>query len=214
MMAAIEPIAKAQARRVPLPLIIALSGNSGCGKTSLIRAAAARLHAGVGAIVATPAAAHAGNRLSDFVCEVHLVSDEDLDFTRLQEIARQAFTPVLFAETVSPLSFPDGAHERYRRVVVFSTAAGDEKVFEYPKAVADADVVILTKVDLLPHVPFDLPKFTTAVHQLNPSVPIVTVSVLQGTGMDVWEGWLRAQLEQVSMKDCPAEDPRSEWFVG
>jgi hydrogenase nickel incorporation protein HypB len=212
----LEPSMTPQSPGLSQPLVVLLSGTSGCGKTSLVRAAGTRLHdrGKMSAVVATPAAAQAQERLSGCVSSLHFVSEDHLDYETLEEVARSTCGSLLLVETVEPLKLPTEARDTHKQVAVFSTSAGNDKVFEYPRAVATADLVVLTKADLLPHVPFDLAKFTAAIRQLNPIVPIITVSALRGAGMDAWENWLRAQLEQQSKKAHRAAPAHSEWFVG
>lgn len=212
----LEPIVNAPAQSISPPLVITVSGDSGCGKTSLIRAAGARLHnrSAIAAVIVTPAAERASDRLSDYIEARHVLPNVHLDLPRLRDIARTTQAPLLLVETVEPLNIPEHTLDPYKRVSVFSTSAGNDKVFEYPEALAQADLVVLTKTDLLPHVVFDVAKFTAAVHEINPQAPIIVVSIVQGSGMDAWENWLRAQLEQACTKSRTAEHPRGDWFVG
>ena len=49
---------------------------------------------------------------------------------------------------------------------------------------------ILTKMDLLPHVPFDVERATGFARQVNPDLDILTASALSGEGLDAWYGYL------------------------
>jgi hydrogenase nickel incorporation protein HypB len=78
------------------------------------------------------------------------------------------------------------------RVVVVSTPEGDEKPLKYPHMFATADLVVLTKTDLLPYVDFDVDRFTAHLRAVNPRTAVLPVSVRAGEGLGAWYGWLRA----------------------
>lgn len=91
---------------------------------------------------------------------------------------------------VCPALFPLG---EAARVVLLSVTEGDDKPLKYPHMFACASMVLLTKVDLLPYVPFDTSKLTDAVRAVNATAPIHHVSVLrEGGGMDGWYELLRS----------------------
>jgi hydrogenase nickel incorporation protein HypB len=75
-------------------------------------------------------------------------------------------------------------------VVLLSVTEGDEKPEKYPEAFRDAALMVLTKVDLLPHVDFDRGRCFRFARALNPELPIVELSARTGEGMDGWLEWL------------------------
>lgn len=102
---------------------------------------------------------------------------------------------VVFIENVGnlvcPSEFKLGEH---RRVVVLSVPEGDDKPYKYPGMFATADVIVVSKIDILPYFDFNLQKFEKAVAGLNPEVAVIPVSALTGEGFDVWTDWLKGQL--------------------
>jgi hydrogenase nickel incorporation protein HypB len=72
------------------------------------------------------------------------------------------------------------------RVVVVSTPEGDEKPLKYPHMFATADLVLLTKTDLLPYVPFDVDRFTGNVRAVNGRARVLPVCAPAGDGMAAW----------------------------
>ena len=77
------------------------------------------------------------------------------------------------------------------RVVVISVTEGDDKPQKYPHMFLAADLVIINKSDLLPHVEFDVDKCLCQARMLNPGVEVLTLSAATGDGMDGWLDWIR-----------------------
>jgi len=76
------------------------------------------------------------------------------------------------------------------KVVLLSVPEGDDKVAKYPTIFRVADVVLLTKVDLLGHLQFDLNRVQEDLSKLNATVPIIQISSHNNQGMDIWLDWL------------------------
>ncbi|PRX51007.1 hydrogenase nickel incorporation protein HypB [Prauserella shujinwangii] len=77
-----------------------------------------------------------------------------------------------------------------RRVVLASTTEGEDKPLKYPHMFRGADLVLLTKVDLLPHLRFDVERFHRHLGRVNPDAELLPVSAVAGEGLDDWYGWL------------------------
>lgn len=90
-----------------------------------------------------------------------------------------------------PAEFNLGEH---LRVVVASTPEGDDKPIKYAVIYADADAVIINKMDLLPYVDFDLERFTRDIRNINARVRFFPMSCKTGEGMAEWVAWLREKL--------------------
>jgi len=91
----------------------------------------------------------------------------------------------LFIENVGNLVCP-ASYElgESLRIVLLSTPEGDDKPKKYPKAFTTSDVLVLTKADLLPHVPFDVERAKAEALELNPRLRIFVVSAVTGQGVD------------------------------
>jgi hydrogenase nickel incorporation protein HypB len=76
------------------------------------------------------------------------------------------------------------------RVVILSVTEGEDKPLKYPHIFRSADLMILTKSDLLPYVDFDVPRCLDYVHQVNPGLPMLMLSAKNGDGMSAWIDWL------------------------
>jgi len=102
---------------------------------------------------------------------------------------------VLFIENVGNLICPTSYDlgEDFK-VVLLSTAEGDDKPFKYPAIFSKARVTVLTKLDLLPHVDFDVAAVKSQVSTLNPEARFLELSARTGEGMDGWCGLLEGEL--------------------
>lgn len=101
---------------------------------------------------------------------------------------------VVFVENVGGLDCV-AAHDlgETRRVVLFSVTEGADKPLKHPAAFASADLVLLSKVDLLDRVDGDVEGFAASIRSVNPHVSVVPITAQHGTGVDVWCDWLREQ---------------------
>jgi hydrogenase nickel incorporation protein HypB len=77
------------------------------------------------------------------------------------------------------------------KVVLLSVAEGDDKPEKYPKIFREADYAVITKVDLLPYVNFDVKKAVGFMRDANPFIRIFYTSATTGEGMDEWLDFLR-----------------------
>jgi hydrogenase nickel incorporation protein HypB len=88
---------------------------------------------------------------------------------------------------VCPAEFRVG--EDYR-VMVSSVTEGEDKPLKYPLMFRACDLVLVNKIDLLPHLEFDLDKFLYHLDAVHPGVPRLLVSARTGEGVDEWREWL------------------------
>lgn len=108
---------------------------------------------------------------------------------------------ILFVENVGnlvcPAAFDLGQH---RNVVLLSVPEGDDKPAKYPVMFRTADLVLLTKADLLPVLDdFDPARAEANLRALASPAPLFQLSAKSGIGLDAWLGWLRAQLRQLQV---------------
>ncbi len=82
------------------------------------------------------------------------------------------------------------------RVVVASLPEGEDCPLRYPGPFTHCDAVVLNKLDLLPHLDFDRPRFRGAVHDLNPKAPVFELSCRTGAGLEPWRDWLLEQVQR------------------
>ncbi len=90
---------------------------------------------------------------------------------------------------VCPAEFDVGED---RRLMIYSVTEGEEKPLKYPVMFRAADLVVINKVDLLPHLDVDLEKFLGSLHDVNPGVPTIETSARTGDGVDDLVDWMRS----------------------
>jgi hydrogenase nickel incorporation protein HypB len=76
------------------------------------------------------------------------------------------------------------------KVVILSVTEGEDKPIKYPHMFRAAQVMILNKVDLLPHVDFDIDRCIDYARSVNPDITVFQVSASRGTGLANWYQWL------------------------
>jgi len=95
-----------------------------------------------------------------------------------------AGTGFLFIENVGNLVCPASYDlGEGLRCVLLSTPEGDDKPKKYPLAFATADCLVVTKIDLLPYLPFDLERARREALDINPRLHVFTTSALRGGGV-------------------------------
>jgi hydrogenase nickel incorporation protein HypB len=109
------------------------------------------------------------------------------------ETLQPAEGSVLFIENVGnlvcPAAFDLGeAH----KVAILSVTEGEDKPIKYPDMFHAADLLLLNKIDLLPHLDFDVAKCIGYAQQVNPRIKVLQVSATTGEGMPAWYQWLKA----------------------
>jgi hydrogenase nickel incorporation protein HypB len=88
---------------------------------------------------------------------------------------------------VCPAEFRVGEHHR---VMVCSVAEGEDKPLKYPLMFRACELVLVNKVDLLPHLDYDLDKFLYHLDAVHPGVERLLVSAKTGEGVEAWRDWL------------------------
>ena len=79
------------------------------------------------------------------------------------------------------------------KVVILSVTDGEDKPLKYPHMFRAAEIMILNKTDLLPHVDFDVERAIANAREVNPDIAVLRLSASTGEGLDGWYDWLREQ---------------------
>ena len=194
-----------------------LMSSPGAGKTTLLTRTLPALHAAgpVMVIEGDQATAIDADRIAQTGVPVVQINtgkgchlEADMVFSAVQQLS-PAPGALLVIENVGNLVCPalfdlgEG-----KRVVLLSVTEGDDKPEKYPHMFSVADLVVLTKVDLLPHVDFDVSRAQGAVARLNPKAEWLQVSAKTGAGMPEWLAWLEARRpERLSAHPAPHSVP-------
>ncbi|MEH2080600.1 MAG: hydrogenase nickel incorporation protein HypB [Nostoc sp.] len=81
------------------------------------------------------------------------------------------------------------------KVVILSVTEGEDKPIKYPHIFRVSNIMILTKIDLLPYVDFDVQKCIAYAKQINPQIQIFQLSVTTSSGLEKWYAWLIEKLK-------------------
>jgi hydrogenase nickel incorporation protein HypB len=192
---------------------ISINGGPGCGKTSLIEAITDRLPDTRVGIIACDITSHLDadrmKRRGSQVVQVNTGQQRFADATQIYkalETMDLEQVDLLCIENVGTLTGNNlGMFGQALSIAMFSVAAGDDKAAKHPDLVAQADIVILNKTDLLLAVPFDLAKFRADVKRLNPKAQLFEISALSGDSVNDVTDWLRARITKHG-------DKTSTWF--
>ena len=179
--------------------VINLLSSPGAGKTTLLEATARRLAGrnSMAVLVGDLETDRDAQRLSPLVptaqlttggaCHLELplvrrgldaIGDPQVDFLFIENVGN----------LVCPASHDLGEH---LRVVLVSTTEGDDKPGKYPKMFRTSQAMIVTKLDLLPHVPFSISAVTAEAKRIQPELDVLEVCSLDNTGVDAWCDYLR-----------------------
>ena len=112
---------------------------------------------------------------------------------------------LLFVENVGnlvcPASFDLG--EDYRVTLIASTE-GDDKPKKYPRMFLTSELMLISKADLLPYVPFSIEAVTKDALEVNPKIEVLTISSTSGEGIDKWFEWVMERVEEKKMEAVTA----------
>lgn len=106
-------------------------------------------------------------------------------------------TDVLFIENVGNLMCPSSFDlgEDYR-VTLISTTEGDDKPRKYPKMFLTSELMLVSKVDLLPYLPFSVGAVTEDARSVNPDIEVIELSTLHNVGLDEWVNWIEEKVKE------------------
>jgi hydrogenase nickel incorporation protein HypB len=83
---------------------------------------------------------------------------------------------------------------------VLSVTEGDDKPLKYPHMFRSAQLMVLTKTDLLAHVRFDADRAEANARAINPGIRCLRLSAETGAGLDAWYDWLRSARAGLSLR--------------
>ena len=194
-------------------LALNLMGSPGAGKTALLEATA-KVMRGVrlGAVSADLATDNDARRLEKAGIPSKAITtgqachlDAELVHRSLHDFAWRDLD-VFFIENVGNLVCPaiyDLGQEA--NVVVLSVTEGEDKPLKYPVMFQKADLVVLTKCDLVPHLDVDLARIEENLARVMPEPKALRVSARTGEGLDGWKAWLEGKRTPMLRVPLPKE---------
>jgi hydrogenase nickel incorporation protein HypB len=179
-----------------------LMSSPGAGKTTLLERTIERLRGRVGVSVIegdqeTVRDAERIRGAGARAVQINTGSGCHLDASMVADALRALDPPrgsLLFIENVGNLVCPalfdlgEGP-----KVVIASVTEGEDKPLKYPHMFRACDVLVLNKVDLLPHLQFDRERFLEYASKVNPRLRIFELSAVRGDRLDEWCTWLASQ---------------------
>jgi hydrogenase nickel incorporation protein HypB len=172
-------------------LVVNLLSSPGAGKTSLLAALALhwKRHRSMAVLVGDIATDRDAQRLAPLVPTVQLTTGGACHLEMsLVERGFAALPPkkfdFLFLENVGNLVCPS-SHDlgEHLRIVMLSTTEGDDKPGKYPKAFRTSQALVVSKTDLLPHVPFSCDAAAEDARRIQPALQVFPVSSLYAQGI-------------------------------
>ncbi len=186
-------------------LVVRLMSSPGSGKTALLEKTAERLgrtHT-IGVLVGDVETDRDAQRLAPYAPTVQITTggachlEIPLVERAFSKFKKSSFD-ILFIEDVGNLVCP-ASHDlgEHLRVVLVSSTEGDDKPGKYPKAFRTSDVLVITKADLLPHVPFSVKQAEKDARRVQPALKIFTLSAQRGDSVAEWCAFLERELKRL-----------------
>lgn len=185
-------------------MVVNVLSSPGSGKTSLLAATADSLKEHRCAVlVGDIATDRDAQRLAAHVPVVQLTTGGacHLEYPLIEQGWRALGEPevdFLFLENIGNLVCP-ASHDlgEHLRVLVLSTTEGDDKPAKYPKAFRTSHALVVSKIDLLPHVPFSVERAVADARSIRPDLAVFNTSVHPPTGLDSWSEFLIEQRQRM-----------------
>jgi hydrogenase nickel incorporation protein HypB len=179
-----------------------LMGSPGAGKTAVLEATARRMSAAgrIGVVAGDLETEKDADRLRAVGVPAAAITtgsachlDAEMVHKALHDFAWRDLD-YLFVENVGNLVCP-AVYDLGQavNVVALSVTEGEDKPLKYPVMFRKADLVLLTKVDLLPHLDLDVPAIEAGLARVMPAPALLKVSARTGEGVEAWLSWLAAR---------------------
>jgi len=192
-------------------LVVNVLSSPGSGKTSLLAATADYLRANYrcAVLVGDIATDRDAQRLAPHLPAVQLTTGGacHLEYPLIEQGWRALGSPqvdFLFLENIGNLVCP-ASHDlgEHLRVLLLSTTEGDDKPAKYPKAFRTSHALVISKADLLPHVPFDVDRAIADARSIQPDLACFSTSTFPASGIKEWCDYLVSKrLQMLAGEPC------------
>jgi len=202
-------VAKAIKEKLPDILVINICSSPGSGKTTLLQETGKLLRDKIkmAVLVGDPETDRDAERLKSVGIEaLQIVTggmchiEAQMIYQALDHINLEGLD-LLIIENVGNLVCPAAFNlgEDYR-VTVLASTEGDDKPKKYPRMFLTSELMIVSKADLLPYVPFSVDAAAKDAREVNPDLEVITVSSLNGEGTSAWCEWLLSKVKEKKAK--------------
>jgi hydrogenase nickel incorporation protein HypB len=195
-------------------LVVRLLSSPGSGKTALLEATLQRLSANykLGVLVGDVETDRDAERLAPYAPTIQITTGGacHLEIPLIEKAYKkldQRELDFLFIEDVGNLICP-ASHDlgEHLRVILLSTTEGDDKPGKYPKAFRTSDALVVSKTDLLPHVPFSVPQAEQDARRIQPCLDVFPLSARTGDGMAEWSAFLESERDSLVSEHAAAAE--------
>ena len=198
-------VAKAIRERLPNMLVVNVCSSPGSGKTTLMQETGKRLRGKINmaVLVGDPETERDAVRMRDVGINALQIVTGGMCHIEAQMILQAldhidlTGVDLLFIENVGNLVCPAAFDlgEDYR-VTVLASTEGDDKPKKYPRMFHTSELLLVSKSDLLPYVPFSVEAVTKDARDVNPDIEVMTISSIKGDGLEAWCDWLTERVNQ------------------
>jgi hydrogenase nickel incorporation protein HypB len=198
-------VAKVIRERLQEMLVINICSSPGSGKTTLLQETGKKLKDKIimAVLVGDPETERDAIRMKESginalqivtggMCHIEAqMILQALDHINLEGVDLLFFENV--GNLVCPAAFDLG--EDYR-VTIISTTEGDDKPKKYPRMFLTSELMLVSKSDLLPYLPFSVEAVTKDAREINADLEVITISSTNGEGIDKWCDWLMNKVKE------------------
>ncbi|MDO4224287.1 MAG: hydrogenase nickel incorporation protein HypB [Bergeyella zoohelcum] len=198
-------VAKAIKDKLKNMLVVNICSSPGSGKTTLLQETGRRLgkELNLSVLVGDPETERDAVRLRDVGLNALQIVTGGMCHIEAQMILQAIEhidlegTDILFIENVGNLLCPSAFDlGEDVRVTLLASTEGDDKPKKYPRMFLTSELMLVSKADLLPYVPFSVEAVTKDAREVNPDLEVISISTLNGDGIDEWCNWLKNKAQE------------------
>jgi hydrogenase nickel incorporation protein HypB len=197
-------VAKAIRQQLPHILVVNICSSPGSGKTTLLQETGKHLAGklNMAVLVGDPETERDAIRMREVGINALQIVTGGMCHIEAQMIVQALehidlnHVDVLFIENVGNLVCPAAFDlgEDYR-VTILACTEGDDKPKKYPRMFLTSELLVVSKADLLPYVPFSVEAVTKDARDVNPTIEVLTMASIKGQGMEEWCNWLMNKVQ-------------------